>query len=292
MILLFGLMAIGFIGNKTGIMDQVSEKKFSQFIVNISIPATIINSTIGQSTENKAAVFQIMAVAAGVFIFIPIVSTLLTKILKIERTYELMLNYSNLGFMGIPLVLSVYGEEYVLYVSVFMMVFNISLFSHGISILHIGNKKNGINIKKLLNPGILAAFIAIIIFMFKIPIPALLSNIISNIGSSTTPLAMIVIGSTLANVKIIDVLKDKMIYVYTILRLIVYPLLAFVILRMFINDPIILGITVMLIGLPTAGNISMVCAEYNGNVELVTKGLCMSTIFSLVTIPIIMLVVK
>lgn len=290
MILLFGLMAVGYLAKITKIMDNISDRYFSKFITNIAIPATILSSAIGQNIENKMGAFKVLLVAVLVFVITPFVSILLVKILKLERTYELMLNYSNLGFMGIPIISSIYGTEYVFYVSIFMMVFNISLFSHGVSILQQENNSGKIQLKKLINPGIISALAALLIFIFEIPVPEFITSILRSVGTITTPLAMIVIGSTLASVKFNSIFTDKKIYIYTILKILVYPLLTWIVLHSFISDPVIIGVTVILCGLPTAGNISMLCADYNSNVELVTKGMFISTICSFVTIPLLMLI--
>lgn len=290
MILLFGLMAVGYLAKITKIMDNISDKYFSKFITNIAIPDTILSSAIGQNIGDKMSTFKVLLVAISIFLATPFISILIVKILKLERTYELMLNYSNLGFMGIPIISSIYGNKYVLYVSIFMMVFNISLFSHGVSILQKENNSSKVQLKNLLNPGIISALATLLIFIFEIPMNEFITIILKNIGSITTPLAMIIIGSILASVKITSIFTDKKIYIYTILKILVYPLLTWIILHNFVNDPVIIGVTVILCGLPTAGNVSMLCSDYNGNVELVTKGMFLSTIFSFVTIPLLMLI--
>lgn len=290
MLLLFGLMAIGYLAKITKIMDTISDKYFSKFITNIAIPATILSSAIGQNIEDKIGIFKVLLVAILVFVVTPFVSIFLVKILKLERTYELMLNYSNLAFMGIPIISSIYGKEYVFYVSIFMMVFNISLFSYGVSVLQKENNSGKMQLKSLINPGIISALTALLIFIFEISVPEFITNILKNIGSITTPLAMIIIGSTLAGVKINSIFTDHKIYIYTILKILVYPLLTWIILHSLISDPVITGITVILCGLPTAGNLSMLCADYNSNVELVTKGMFISTICSFITIPLLVII--
>ncbi|WP_168714398.1 AEC family transporter [Niallia nealsonii] len=287
LILLFGLMAIGLIAKKSKILDEDSDRSISRLIVNITIPATIISSSIGQNIENIMPVIVVFFLAVVTFIITPLLSIIFVKNLKMDKTYKLMLNYSNLGFMGIPIVSSIYGDKAVFYVSIFMMVFNISLFSYGISILQ--ESKVRWSFKKMMNPGIVSAIIALGIFMFEIPVATPIENLITSIGNITTPLAMLVIGSTIADVKIMEVLKDKMIYIYTILKLVIYPSVIWGILQFFIQDSMMLGIAVILSGLPAAGNVSMLCMEYNGNVKLVTEGIFMSTICSIVTLPILML---
>ncbi|MEK5281448.1 MULTISPECIES: AEC family transporter [unclassified Paenibacillus] len=287
-LILFGLMAIGFIANKRGILDESSNRSFSKLIINIAIPATIISSSIGQNMDNKMEAMTVFAVAMAVFIITPIFGRFFVKKLKMNKTYEIMLVYSNLGFMGIPIISSIYGESAIFYVSIYMMLFNISLFSYGISIIQKDDASRVGIFKNLINPGIISAILGLVIFILDIPVPLPLVKLLATIGSVTTPLAMIVIGSTLAAVSIRDVIKDKTLYQFTFLKIVLIPGVLWFILQFFIHDAMILGIAVILTSLPTAGNVSMLCLEYDGDVELVTKGIFMSTIFSLVTIPVLL----
>ncbi|MNB69039.1 Membrane transport protein [compost metagenome] len=289
MIILFGLILVGFIAHKTGIMDAESNKKISKLLVNVTIPALIIASATGHEMEDKSKVFLVLAAAAAMFVVTPLISICIVRRLKLETTYELMLNYSNLGFMGIPIISGIYGGESVFFVSLFMMVFNVSLFSHGVYLLQKGTGGR-LNLKNMLNPGIVSSLIAVGIFLFEIQIPDPLLQLFNSVGSITSPLAMIVIGSTMGTVHFKDVVRDKMMYFYTFLKIALYPLIIWFLFHFFIHDPMILGIAVVLSGLPTAGNVSMVCSEYDGNLHLVTKGTFMTTLCSLFTIPIWMMI--
>ncbi|MFP4978328.1 AEC family transporter [Paenibacillus sp. CN-4] len=286
MIVLFGLIAVGYLANRTGVMDGDSNKKISRLLVNVTIPALILSSAAGHEMEDKTKVLVVLGAAAAMFVVTPLISLVIVRKLKLDNTYELMLNYSNLGFMGIPIISGIYGSGSVFYVSLFMMVFNISLFSHGVYILQRGREGGGDTLKNMLNPGIVSSLAAVAVFLFEVPIPAPLLDLLNAVGGITSPLAMIVIGSTMAAVKLSDVIRDKMICFYTILKIAIYPALIWFLFHFFIQDPMVLGIAVVLSGLPTAGNVSMVCSEYNGNLQLVTKGTFLTTLCSVLTIPV------
>ena len=285
LIMLFGFILVGYVANKTKILDDISNQKISKFLINITIPATIINSSIGQASENNSNVLIVFLVAVCFYILIPIMSRFISKLLKQEPTFELMLTYSNLGFMGIPIVEAIYGKDIVFYVTIFMMIFNISIFSMGILTLSKNKTEKNFSMKQFLNPGIISAIIAIIIYGFKIQIQNDISNIIANVGSITTPLAMIIIGSTLGEIQLQTAFSDMKMYIFVGLKLIGYPILIYVILRMLRMDEQIIGVVVILTSLPTAGNVSMVCSEDGGDMNMVTKGICISTLFSVITIP-------
>lgn len=291
MIKLFGLILIGYTLNKLKILDEVSNKKFSTFLVNVTIPALIISSSIGQGLSDKEDIITVVSLGIGMFILLPMISTVIVKILNIDKTYKLMLNYSNLGFMGIPIISSIYGDDKVFYVCLIMMTFNISIFSHGIYIIQ-SDSKGKFDIKSMLNPGIISAVIAIIIYIFSLHVNSCISDLLGQVGGITTPLAMIVIGSTLAEVNIFSIFNDRMMYVFTMLKMIIYPLIIYLILIMIIDNSMIIGLMTILCGLPTAGNVSMVCSEYDGNIELASKGICITTAFSLITLPLLIMLVN
>lgn len=315
MISLFLLMLTGYLANRFGVIDKTFESKISRFIVNISLPATILNAVTGSDMPHDQEMLPIFIAAVSIFLVAHVVCHFIQKIIRWNPTYELMLNYSNLGFMGIPIISTLYGGEYVLHVSIFMMTFNLSLFSYGVYLLsrdasenrsisaaaasgnvlsqspdsasESGQKASGFSVKKLLSPGILSAFLAIGIYLLDIRLPQHAVSLFSTVGATTTPLAMIVIGSTLAGVKFSTVFTDKELYLFSFLKLLVLPLITFFVLRFFIKDRTLLEISTILSGCPIAGNVSMLCMEYNRDVTLVSKGICISTLLSMISIPVV-----
>lgn len=326
MVSLFLLMLTGYLANRSGVIDKTFESKVSRFIVNISLPATILNAVTGSDMAHDQEMLPIFVAAVSIFLVAHVVCHFIQKIIRWNPTYELMLNYSNLGFMGIPIISTIYGGEYVLHVSIFMMTFNLSLFSYGVYLLSKDDAKNkptvpasnserlsakntaaaavsevqaaapknsdsqkstGFSVKKLLSPGILSAFLAIGIYLLDIRLPQHAVSLFSTVGTTTTPLAMIVIGSTLAGVKFSTVFTDKELYLFSFLKLLVLPMITFFILRFFIKDRTLLEISTILSGCPIAGNVSMLCMEYNRDVTLVSKGICISTLLSMISIPIV-----
>lgn len=293
LILLFGLIITGYIINKLGIMDGQANAKFSKLLVNVSIPATIIHSAASQTMEGGDLVKMVFIISIAYYIIIPFVSMFFAKILHQKPTYQLMLTYSNLGFMGIPIISSIYGDSAVFYVTIFMMIFNVSIFSQGIFILSKeGDSGKGMNLKNLMNPGVLCAVLALIIFVFQIPVQSDIDNLLKSIGSITTPLAMIVIGSSLAEIPLKSVFLDKSMYLFAVLKLLVYPCLLLIPLKILGVDSMVIGLCVILSSLPTAGNVSMVCSEYGGDLELISKGICISTLLSVLAIPLWITVVS
>ena len=289
MIVLFGLMAVGYVCNKTGVLDEVANAKLSSFLLKAALPATILNSAIAQSDLERSVVLSTMAVAVAVFIITPAMSVGVTKLFHLDPTYQLMLNYSNLAFMGFPIIGGVFGSNCIFYGAVFLMVFNLHIFSFGVMTLQKGGNDLKTMAKKLLNPGIISAVVAFFIVMLHIHVPNQITLIVNGLGSVTTPMAMIVIGSQLGPVNFLEVLKKKELYLMAGLKLVVYPAVVFALLSLVLGPSHLLTkIATILVGLPVAGNVTMLCSEYGGDTSLSAQGTCVSTLLSLLTIPLML----
>ena len=282
LILLFGLVLIGYFINKCGILDSTANDKISKLLVNVTIPSTIIHSAVSNKSETNGKIICVFIIAILFYLIVPAINQIIAKCLKQKAEYGLMLTYSNLGFMGIPIVKSIYGDQAVFYVTIFMIIFNISIFSSGVYAL---SKEQSLEWKNFINPGILSALVGMVLFLLHIPVQSDLSNLLGSIGSVTTPLAMLVIGSTLAEIPLKEVFTDISMYILSLIKLVIWPTLVYLILKLCIRDSVILGVSVLLASLPVAGNVSMICRDYGGNLETVTKGICISTLFSIISIP-------
>ncbi|MGN0161938.1 MAG: AEC family transporter [Lachnospiraceae bacterium] len=291
--ILFIIIFIGYICKKTNILDNISDQKISRFIVNIAIPCTIFNSIKNLNNTSSNSILITISIAISVFVIIPFLSAILVRLAHWNRVYNLLLDYSNLGFMGIPIITSIFGDEYTFHVAIFMMIFNISIFSYGVYVLIDGRQLSVKSmLKKLLNPGIVSSFIALIMFFLHLHFPDLLSQCISQISLVTTPMAMIIIGSTLANVSFRDTFTDINLFIFSFIKLVVYPILIWFIFRLFIHDTNLLALSIILTGLPTGANVSMLCNEYQVEVDTVASGIFISTVLSLISIPVMLLLIK
>lgn len=285
--ILFALVLLGFIINKLGVFDEVSDKKISSLLINVTLPATVLASAFSQSSDDKMSALTILCIAAVIFLLMPLFASLFTRITGSENTYKLIVTYPNLGFMGMPIMNVLYGSRAVFYTSLFMIIFNISVFSYGVAT---AKGENGFDIKKLINPGIISAILALAVFLLDIPCPETATEFLSSVGGITSPLAMMVIGSNLARVNFREMLKDVRLYLVSVYKLIVIPFIIWLVLHFIIDDKMIVGLCVILMSLPVAGNVSMLCITYGANTQLSAKATCMTTVLSLLTIPVYMLI--
>ena len=150
-----------------------------------------------------------------------------------------------------------------------------------------GSGKLTFDFKQLINPGIIFSIIAVIIYLTKYQMPQIIGETSDLIGSITTPLAMMIIGSSLAEIPIKEVLNDIRIYPYTIIKQILMPILFWWVLKFIIQDPVILGVLVILIAMPVGSIAIMFCNQFEGNTTLASKSIFITTLSSVFTIPIL-----
>ena len=288
------LMLTGYLANRFGILGRDAQKWLSKLLVNITCPALILsNVTTGERLSSNQMLLMIFTAAIIYYLVLPFIARLFSLSVAADKRseYQSMLIYSNLGFMGIPVASAVLGKESILYISIFLAMCNISLFSYAIMLLD--NRESGgrkMQFSKMINPGTVSAVAAVLLYLFRISIPSVLLEPIASVGNTTTPLAMLVIGASLANSKPKEMFTEKSMILFTCVRLIVLPLLFWGICKLFINDRLLAGVLVLISGMPVASNIVMLCNELNRDGDYIAKGVFFSTLFSVITIPVIALV--
>ena len=293
MVQLFLMIGLGYFLFKVKILDVELNKRLTTLLLAVTTPALIISSVLS-TTEYLpfTDILFVFLVGILVYIVLPILGWILVKIMRIplpqQGLYIFMTVFSNIGFMGFPVMKAIFGNDAVFYTALFNMLFNLLVFSVGTGIMGYGTgRKMDFNPKDLLSPGVIASLVALVIYMAKIQFPNVISSTITMIGDITTPVAMLIIGSTLANIPLKEVFSELRIYPYTFIKQVIIPALAYPVLRLFIQDPLILGVTLIMISMPVANSAVLFATEYDGDVSLAAKAVFMTTLLSIVTIPLI-----
>ena len=293
MVQLFMILGLGYFLNKINLFDTNLNQKLNKLLLNVTTPAMVLASvsSIKQSADN-GEVFVVFLVAIIIFALLPLISYLLVRIMKIpihqRGIYMFMTVFSNIGFMGFPVMKAIFGNEAVFYTAIFNMIFNFLVFTLGIILINYGTTNQvKLKAKDLLSPGIISSIIAIIVYFSKIPVPTVLGSTFDMVGNITTPLAMMLIGSTLANINIKEVFTEFRIYPYTIIKQLLIPFIAYPILNYFITSPLVLGVALINLAMPVGNSAVLFANEYNGDVELAAKSVFITTLISVFTIPLI-----
>ena len=292
MLKLFLLLVLGFVLFKCHIFDEYTNKKISALIVNVASPMLIISSIAGVEGNDKSIVF--LMIGAGILMYIGfiILGKIINRIFPFPKkdwpVYECMVVFANTGFMGYPVLLDVFGQEAVFYASLIHMAFNFFVYTYAIMCLTKGdNSEFKLNFKQLLTPGIVLIFIGILIYLFDIQLPSVLMDTINSVGSLTAPLSMMMIGSSLAVYPIKDSFTDWRSYVFAFVRLLIVPFVTMIVCRLLHINPYYANITIITNAMPVGSMVLMLATQYNANIKIVTRNIVVSTLLSVITIPIV-----
>lgn len=292
MLKLFLLLVLGFVLFKCHIFDEYTNKKISALIVNVASPMLIISSIAGVEGSNKSIVF--LMIGAGILMYIGfiILGKIINRLFPFPKkdwpVYECMVVFANTGFMGYPVLLDVFGQEAVFYASLIHMAFNFFVYTYAIMCLTKGDDSEfKLNFKQLLTPGIILIFVGIFIYLFDIQLPSVLMDTINSVGSLTAPLSMMMIGSSLAVYPIKNSFTDWRSYVFAFVRLMFVPFVTMIMCRLLHIDAYYANITIITNAMPVGSMVLMLATQYNANVKIVTRNIVVSTLLSVITIPIV-----
>ena len=288
-VVLFILIFIGFILNKTKVLNDKSIKGITDIVLYIATPAVIIKSFFREFSpallKNLGIGFISGVVAHIIFITLSILLLRCRDTSK-NKVLQFSVIFSNCGYMSIPLLQAVLGNDGVFYGATYIAVFQIMIWSYGIFL--IGDGFKSITAKKvILSPGIIGFAIAFIIFVLQIPIPTIIREPISYMASLNTPLPMIVIGYHLANSNILNGLKNISVLWATVIKLGLFPLVAIFGFYIFgIRGTMPLAVTTC-ISAPTAAICTMFCSKFERDTSLSVTMVSFTTLLSVISMPLI-----
>lgn len=293
--ILFILMFVGYIAAKLKWITDSGVNAFSKFIVKIALPALIISSMIIPLTPEKSSdAISMFMIATLSYTVVCILAFILPRFISKNKDelgiYAFSIVFSNSGFMGFPVINAIFGKEAIFLVSIHNILFNVLVFTLGIKLIQSGkNEKTRFNIKELLNPGTIASVIGLIIFFTELKVPSIVVETMDIVGELCTPLSMITIGAMLAALPVKQMFNKKEVYILSIIRLIIMPAIVFAVLRYIFNiqDELLLGIPVVIAGMPVAANTAIMTKQYGNQSELASQGIFVSTLFSCITIPVL-----
>lgn len=287
LISLFLMMLIGFIAARAGVITVEFRKRLSSFTLNTAAPCIIISSVL-ESESNPMKMLG--AAGMGVFFFIIMIAfaAVIVRLLRVSRGErgldQMMLIFTNVGFMGIPVVQSIYGPGGVALLSMFILIFNIFFFSYGVLLISSSAKFNW---RSLLNACIIAALIGLVFGVTGWHLPDPVENTMASVGAMNTPLAMMVIGASMAHSDVRKALTNKRMYRVCLLSMFLMPLLMLAVVQFMPVDPMLAGICVLLAAMPIAGNCAMLSDIYTPDDMTASHCVMVSTLLSGVSLPLV-----
>lgn len=288
---MFIILFVGALIYKVRIIDDVSTKHLSNVLLMLVSPLLIVQSY--QINFNKELLYGLLwALLASflTFLFMIIVSEFLFHGDRNRSSVEkIAVSYSNSGFIGIPLISGVLGDKGVFYMTAYITVFNVLLWTHGVVLMGDSKELKGAW-KNFLSPAIIAVIVGIILFLFQLRLPQFIENPLEMIASMNTPLGMIVAGANLAQGNILKSLKNKHLYYLSFIKLIVYPLAGLVILWLLPLEFEVAFTVFIAVACPAGASVIMFAQRYDRDAYYASEIFVITTLLSAVTLPLLSII--
>ena len=298
MTVMFLMMAVGYLCYKKQILTEEVSKKVSAIVVNVANPCMILSSALTDQQMRGKELLQTLAIVALMYVFLLVVAQLLPKILRIRKesrgAYAAMTVFANIGFMGFPVLAAMYGNGALLYGAVFQIPFNILIYTYGVAVLT--RKPDACGkaeldrieiLKKIFNIGVIACIAAMLIYFLGIPIPSFLQAFITNLGNLTAPLSMMIIGASLAQMPLKELFLDKKLLLFSMVKLLILPAVWMLMVNRVAEQEILRGVCLVMMATPAGSMTAMLAQQYGGDYETASRGVALTTVLSVITMPVL-----
>lgn len=294
LIKIFILIIPGIIFRKKELITNTQNNAINKIITHMTWPCLVIDAMqMKFSMDILYSCGNILCVTLSVLVILFLLSIPFAKLLCLDRFHRylvlFMLLFGNTGFIGLPVLQALYGSEALFFAAIIELINDLLIFTVGILLIQssAGFAKK-IEFRQFLSPGLIGVLIGLALFLTDTQLPGLLAEPISMIGTATTPLTMFVIGYQLASYPIKELLKDLQIYAVSLMKLLLVPLITWLMtLGWSIDMPLISHILIVGLAMPVASVSVIFTQQYQGDVFFATKGVLLSTLLSLLTIPVI-----
>jgi hypothetical protein len=292
MLALLIMIGAGYFVTKKGMLDAHTNNQMSDLIVNIFNPMLVLASAANSVGQISLAAMKLAGIiAVGMFLaFIiagMVLSPLFEKDRELRKIFQLMFVFSNVGFIGIPVISSIFGAEYVVYVSEFMLVYTLVFYTYGIALMD--GKFSKDSLRAMVNPGTIAGLLAMAVILFEIQLPEFLNTAVTYLGNVTSPMALVAVGFALADSDIKKVFCQPRLYLFSVVKLLVLPLLLLPLLRFAVGTSDLLSVCMVMFGMPV-GNMPLILGNQRGlDVTACSAAIILSTVLCVLTVPVLLL---
>lgn len=369
MIVMFLMMAVGYLCYRKQILTEEVSKKVSAIVVNVANPCMILSSALTDQQMQGKELVQTLAIVVTMYVFLLVMAQLLPRILCIQKesrgAYAAMTVFANIGFMGFPVLAAMYGNGALLYGAVFQIPFNILIYTYGVAVLtrkqgacakaepnvkaevdvktepdvkaevdvkeepnvkaeqdvkaepngKTGERQdaqgitaavNGMSeniengseqqgklqgtvelVKKIFNIGVIACIAAMLLYFLQTPVPSFLQAFITNLGNLTAPLSMMIIGASLAQMPLKELFLDKKLLLFSLVKLLLLPAVWMIMVNRVAEQEILRGVCLVMMATPAGSMTAMLAQQYGGDYETASRGVALTTVLSVITMPLL-----
>lgn len=357
MIVMFLMMAVGYLCYRKQILTEEVSRKVSAIVVNVANPCMILSSALTDQQMQGKELVQTLAIVVMMYAFLLAMAQFLSRILRIQKesrgAYAAMTVFANIGFMGFPVLAAMYGNGALLYGAVFQIPFNILIYTYGVAVLTrkpgacakteqdvkaevdvkaepdvnaevdmkaepngktgerqdaqgitaaVNGKSENIEngseqqgklqgtveiVKKIFNIGVIACIAAMLLYFLQTPVPSFLQAFITNLGNLTAPLSMMIIGASLAQMPLKELFLDKKLLLFSLVKLLLLPAVWMIMVNRVAEQEILRGVCLVMMATPAGSMTAMLAQQYGGDYETASRGVALTTVLSVITMPLL-----
>lgn len=293
MVVLFIIVLLGYTLCKLSYMGDKFDQKLSAIVIDVTCPALILSSVMGDRMPDRTLILPLLGVGFLTYFVLLIfgfwVPRLISKNHDEQGMIGFALMFANVGFIGYPIVASIFGSKAVFYAALLNVPNTFFIFTAGVMLVKGEYSIRQFNPKVLLSPALIGAFIAALLVAFGVHTPEMIARPITMVGNITVPAALMIIGSSMARLPLREIIGSGKVYATSFLRLVIVPLSVYFLFRLCGVNTLINNINTVVIAMPVASFGTMFCMKYGRNPSLMTEATFITTLFSIITIPLITL---
>ena len=288
---LFAAVALGFIGARFGVLRADSNEQLSKLVLNLTLPCSVLYSALDAerllSNKQILLLTLVACVTACVMVLLAAGLARLFGIPPEQRgVSKFMLVFTNSAFIGFPVLRVLFGASSIFYASIFNLVFMVLSYTYGVALIS-GRERAQISWRMALTPMVISSLLAYAIYLTDFHAPAYVVRVLEFIDPVTSPLSLMTIGCALATQPMKGAFKAWRVHAALAVRMLAFPVAYYLLMRLFIDSPVILGVTTVIVAMPAAASTTMFCAQYDGDQALASAGVFLTTVLSVASIPLL-----
>lgn len=302
MLTLFAIVVVGYIAGKLGYMGGTFDKKLSKVVIDITCPALILSSAMTGELPDRRYILPLLGISVLTYVLLTGVALLLPRLLTKKKDDEGVIGFAmmfgNVGFMGYPIVASIFGHEAVFYAAVLNVVNTFTVFTVGTMLIVGKNQESTVEEKEmsrkkmlrkvLYSTPMLSAYLTMLIVALEIKdIPEFISQPLTMIGNITVPAALLIIGSSMSQLPLRALLGNGTIYTTTLMRLAVLPVGIHYLMTLLGFSSFVVGINTVVIAMPVATYGTILCLRHGKDTTLITEVTFITTLLAMISIPLL-----
>lgn len=296
-LVLFLIACVGLLVAKLGYLDDRTTNNLNKILLYVFVPCMIVSSATGDGDSYGGSTVVLMLVCAVALyaVAMPLLGLIVNAALRIPRDHRnitlLMTMCGNVGFMGYPVVQAFFGSQALFLNSVVTMFQSIPLYAGGALLLSAETSspehRMHLSWRTLVSPALVASVLALVLFFAGVQLPGFAEDTIGSLGNITSPLAMMLMGASLADVDLKSLVLDWRMHLYTLVKQLVVPLAFWFALSPFFPDRTVLGVLTLVLAMPVATMTMVLAQQYDSDAQYATRAIVTTTLWSFLILPVL-----